>query len=777
MKHSWLRLFSSVYILLVSVLLIVISAYAWVVISTSPTAGGAGFGVAGRELWNIPLITFDEVWDGDYADANGKIVEMSDIQKDENGAYIIDTPEKLIVMITYINNDNVGNLTMILTKSFDMASAKTELPVPSIYVDGYNGDGVITVIGQTTTAEDGTTTGKALRLTNPLFSGGFAGESGIVIKGITIANSNITSTNTLGSGAFIDSVDSMQTITLEDCHLISSTLTGGEGARTGGLIGYTAGYNIVTNGPVKTYVTVKDCSVENCVINSDGSAGGAIGHSGGNAWTYSVLENCTVTNTKIVCADDGGWRVGEIVGTANVGEMVIKNSTTSGNSLNQNQASTQAAAGQSTLYGRLVLQDTGSFSIIESVTENGTTSDEVDLWGVFTQLAADNAKNENQTWTLYNEVTLGGEIRFQGSNITVKGANTEDGEKATITLDSVASGYSWQGQSGAASGFNFGSLNDYTNDVKEGTAISFSNIIFNNEKTADETCSTTANRSVLYTYAYTETVSYENCDFNGGVVTYGNASFTGCTFDESDDNMYCLFFDNEYGGRGTDLVYSVSGCTFNGNSSSYGGLKVADDAESGAKLTVSNSSFSDIVNKAAIYVNGKTDVYASGNTYTNCSVGAIGFKGGNCTLNGVPVAAGYVTTTDGINPADMNFSSTTTTTTATTAATTTAQTTTVAPTEITSTTTAVEGTTSVANTTTEAATTAEVTTTAEATTEATTTAETATAAVTTTTESVTTAEIIEEPEVTTTMETATTVENTEEPDVETTTTSAQTTGE
>lgn len=767
MKHSWLRLFSSVYILLVSVLLIVISAYAWVVISTSPTAGGAGFGVAGRELWNIPLITFDEVWKG----------EINDIpEQDENGAYIITNGAELWYVVNLINNTEVGDLTMIITQSIDMASAEN-MTLPSIYVDGYHGDGVITVIGQTTTAEDGTTTGKALRLTNPLFSGGFAGESGIVIKGIIIANSNITSTNTFGSGAFIDSVDSMQTITLEDCHLISSTLTGGEGARTGGLIGYTAGYNNVNDGPVKTYVTVKDCSVENCVINSDGSAGGAIGHSGGNAWTYSVLENCTVTNTKIVCADDGGWRVGEIVGTANVGEMVIKNSTTSGNSLNQTQASTQAAAGQSTLYGRLVLGDTGSFSIIESVTENGTTSDEVELWGVFTQLAADNAKNENQTWTLYNEVTLGGEIRFQGSNITVKGANTEGGEKATITLDSVASGYSWQGQSGAASGFNFGLLNDYTNDVKEGTAISFSNIIFNNEKTADETCSTTANRSVLYTYAYTETVSYGNCDFNGGVVTYGNASFTGCTFDESDDNMYCLFFDNEYGGRGTDLVYSVSGCTFNGNSSSYGGLKVADDAESGAKLTVSNSYFSNIVNKAAIYVNGKTAVYASGNEYSNCAVGAIGFKGTKCTLNGVPVTTdGYVTSNDGINVSDMNFS-TTTTTTATTAATTTAQTTTVAPTEITSTTTAVEGTTSVANTTTEAATTAEVTTTDEATTEATTTAETATAAVTTTTESVTTAEVIEEPEVTTTTETATTVENTEEPEVETTTTSAQTTGE
>ena len=239
MKHSWLRLFSSVYILLVSLLLIVISAYAWVVISTSPTAGNIGFGVAGRELWNLPIITFDDTWDG----KTGLDTTLDSIEKDENGAYIIDSAAKLWFMARYINNtDNVGNLTMIITKNLDMTGS-AENPLESIYVGGYTGDGVITIIGQTTTAEDGTTMGKALRLDKPLFSGGFAGESGVVIEGITIANSTITSTNTLGSGAFIDSVDSMQEITLRDCHLISSTVTGGKDSRTGGLIGYTAGYN------------------------------------------------------------------------------------------------------------------------------------------------------------------------------------------------------------------------------------------------------------------------------------------------------------------------------------------------------------------------------------------------------------------------------------------------------------------------------------------------------------------------------------------------------
>lgn len=241
-----------------------------------------------------------------------------------------------------------GNSVIEITDDLDLSSINWT----PIKVDGYNGADVVTIYGN-----GHTITG----LKAPLFAGGFAGGSGIVIKDLTIADSNIVSTNTLGSGAFIESSDSMDTITLENCHLKNSTVTGGEGSRTGGLIGWTSGYSNVNDGPVKTYVTIKGCSVEDCTITCSGSVGGLYGHAGASDWTYSTIVNCTVKNNKLISTDNGGWRVGVVVGTANIGEVTITNITESGNTLEQTGKT--APAGQSNLYGRFVPGTTGKLTI------------------------------------------------------------------------------------------------------------------------------------------------------------------------------------------------------------------------------------------------------------------------------------------------------------------------------------------------------------------------------------------------------------------------------
>ena len=241
-----------------------------------------------------------------------------------------------------------GNTVIRLNADLNM----TGINWTPISVDGYHGADIVTIDGQ-----GHTITG----LTAPLFAGGFAGGSGIVIKDLTIADSEIVSKNTLGSGAFIESVDSMALITLTNCHLKNSTVTGGAGSRTGGLIGWTAGYNNVNDGPVKTYVTIEDCSVIECTITCDGSVGGIYGHAGNNAWTYSTVKNCTVKDCKLNSTDDGDWRVGVVVGTANVGELTISGITASGNTLTQTGKT--APAGQSDLYGRFVPGSTGKLTI------------------------------------------------------------------------------------------------------------------------------------------------------------------------------------------------------------------------------------------------------------------------------------------------------------------------------------------------------------------------------------------------------------------------------
>ena len=262
------------------------------------------------------------------------------------------TAEELKTALTTLTDAGSGDNKVIINGDITLAEGETWTPVT---IDGYHGAGVITVEGNGHTISG---------LNNTLFAGGFAGESGIVIKNLTLDNMTIndsTSANTQGIGAFICNVDSMPKIELVNCHLTNSTITSTAGARVGGLVGWTSGYNNPNDGPVDTYVTITNCSVENCEITSNGSVGGIIGHAGANPATYHSITGCTVKNTQLHSTDNGGWRVGVVVGTANVGEVTINNTTSTGNTLAQDGKT--APAGQSELYGRFVPGTTGKLTI------------------------------------------------------------------------------------------------------------------------------------------------------------------------------------------------------------------------------------------------------------------------------------------------------------------------------------------------------------------------------------------------------------------------------
>ena len=225
MKHSFLRLISSFYILLISALMIVISAYAWMVISDSPAAGGIGFGIAGLEKWNIPEAKEPEEYD--FMDGiRLTAADVVNFAKDNNDAYIIDSAEKFVAIMEYIdgNTELQGNISMVLTKNIslethDMApvlkeNGETVIPVWNagdwnpVEVKGYTGTGRVHIqVDPALTESTEFTTAYIKGLSKPLCSGGFAGDSGIIISDITIFGSSIESTNTLGSGAFIECVD------------------------------------------------------------------------------------------------------------------------------------------------------------------------------------------------------------------------------------------------------------------------------------------------------------------------------------------------------------------------------------------------------------------------------------------------------------------------------------------------------------------------------------------------------------------------------------------
>ena len=187
-----------------------------------------------------------------------------------------------------------------------------------------------------------------------------------MIKDLTIADATIVADNTQGYGAFVNCADSMDEITLVNCHLVNSTIItpddGNAESRIGGLVGWTAGYNNVNDGPVDSYITIEDCSVTGCTIKGFGSIGGICGHAGANAATFTTIKDCTVTGNTFISTDDGGWRVGVVVGTANNGQCVISNITENGNVLEQT-GKTAPEGVKRNYYGRFVPAGTGTLTI------------------------------------------------------------------------------------------------------------------------------------------------------------------------------------------------------------------------------------------------------------------------------------------------------------------------------------------------------------------------------------------------------------------------------
>ena len=314
---------------------------------------------AAKNEFNITAGTFAGEINNDYLapganfDATTGEVKMSYVAK-------IGDTEYPTLADAFAAADKTGDTVIELLDDINM-TGKSWTPVS---VDGYHGQGVITLNGN----------GKTITgLSAPLFAGGFAGKSGIVIKDLTIADADINdTTNDQGIGAFINCVDSMTRIELDNCHLKNSKIVSTGDARVGGLIGWTSGYNKPNDGPVDTRVTLTNCSVENVTIEAKGSVGGLIGHAGANPATYHTITGCTVKDSTLTCTETGkSWRVGDLVGTANDGQITVDAATSaSQNTLTQENADPQKP--KDSIFGRDAVNNTGLVIVDNKVVAAGT---------------------------------------------------------------------------------------------------------------------------------------------------------------------------------------------------------------------------------------------------------------------------------------------------------------------------------------------------------------------------------------------------------------------
>ena len=357
-------------------------------------------------------------------------------EDDTSGSVDVTTFAELKTALEAAAAADSGDTTINILNNITLAEGENW---SAVNIDGYHGADTITIHGNGHTISG---------LDAPLFSGGFAGGSGLVVDQLTLDSVTINdSASSTGVGAFIGSVDSMDVVSLTDCHLTNSTITCTGGPRVGGLIGWTSGYNNQNDGPVNTQITIDNCSVENCAITSNGSVGGLIGHAGANPATYHTIRNCTVTGNTLTSTDDGGWRVGIVVGTANVGELAMDGITESGNTL----AQTDKEAPANTLYGRFVPGDTGTLTIdgtpvfgSDIVAQNGSS-------GYKTLSAAVDAAATGDTITLLTDISedvtipegkdvtldLGGHTMTVPSDCGIEVLGlltvTDSGENGTIT--------------------------------------------------------------------------------------------------------------------------------------------------------------------------------------------------------------------------------------------------------------------------------------------------------------------------------------------------------
>ena len=270
---------------------------------------------------------------------------------------VVMTAAELRATLTAFTSAGSGDNVIEIGGDIVLKDDETWIPAK---VDGYHGAGVVTVLGNGH---------KISGLNASLFAGGFAGNSGIIIKDLTLDGVKINdATSDQGIGAFVCNVDSMPTIELDNCHLTNSEIISTGGARIGGLIGWTSGYNKPNDGPVDTYITIKKCSVEGCKLEAKGSVGGIIGHAGCNPATFHTISDCAVKDCVITSTDEGGWRVGVVVGTANVGELTINNITESGNTVSQTG---KTAPEHSNLYGRFVPGNDGKL-VIDGVAQSAS---------------------------------------------------------------------------------------------------------------------------------------------------------------------------------------------------------------------------------------------------------------------------------------------------------------------------------------------------------------------------------------------------------------------
>lgn len=279
-----------------------------------------------------------------------------------------------------------------------------------------------------------------------------------------------------------------------------------------------------------------------------------------------------------------------------------------------------------TIDGRKYIVDSENLNLEETTPAETTVAKIGETYYESLQAAAAAAEASASTSEIVieilDDITLDTGIIFEkSSNITING----NGHTITLVDDPEhAAADDWYANAfrpvNQPTGFSITDEAYYSE--KAGSVFTLNDMTLVNKKSGptDVYSSGHTGRARYLTYAYAEKVYYNNIDFIGGVTSSANTYFEGCTFTTDDPEEYCLFVDHEYSSEDNKYEIEVNNCTFNPASTAYGGLKIANqDAE--LVLTVEDTTFNSVPNKAAINADTNVSATLSNNVYNNCLIG------------------------------------------------------------------------------------------------------------------------------------------------------------
>ncbi len=232
----------------------------------------------------------------------------------------ITTAAELAAMLSAFSEAGAGNNTIEIDANVELAEGEDWTP---LHINGYSGAGTITIDGK----------GHYISgLNGALLKSGFAGNSGVVVKNLTIKNSVIGKDKEYyvegapSNGVFFCYCDSMEELTFINCHIDNVQVTGSK--YVAGFVGYTAGH-----ADVITDVKIEGCTVKNCTFTTEGddSIGGLIAHSGGSTYTPTYISNCTVSGCTFAQSSLRTDKIGYAIGTVGIASSTELTSSVTGN--------------------------------------------------------------------------------------------------------------------------------------------------------------------------------------------------------------------------------------------------------------------------------------------------------------------------------------------------------------------------------------------------------------------------------------------------------------